>query len=78
MTVATQPLHAAFANALAEGASPPADIQYMPPGCRHGIRASRGGKPVEVDVSVDASTAAAGGGVKIAKNGRFEKHLVIS
>lgn len=57
MTVATQPLHAAFANALAEGASPPADIQYMPPG-RHRIRASRGGKPVEVDVSVDASTAA--------------------
>jgi phage I-like protein len=58
MTAATaQPVHAAFANALAEGASPPAELQYMPPG-RHRIRASRGGQPVEVDVSIDAATAA--------------------
>ena len=53
----TQPLHAAFSNALAEGSELPADIQYMPPG-RHRIRASQGGKPVSVEVAVSASTAA--------------------
>jgi phage I-like protein len=53
----TQPLHAAFSNALAEGSALPADIQYMPPG-RHRIRASQGGKPVSVEVAVDAATAA--------------------
>jgi phage I-like protein len=51
------PLHAAFSNALAEGSALPADIQYMPPG-RHRIRASQGGKPVSVEVSVSAATAA--------------------
>ena len=53
----TQPLHAAFSNALAEGSALPADIQYMPPG-RHRIRASQGGKPVSVEVAVSAATAA--------------------
>lgn len=53
----TQPLHAAFSNALADGSALPADIQYMPPG-RHRIRASQGGKPVSVEVAVSASTAA--------------------
>ena len=48
---AAAPLHAAFSNALAEGATTPADIQYMPPG-RHRIRASQGGKPVSVEVAV--------------------------
>jgi phage I-like protein len=58
MTAAvTAPLHAAFSNALAEGSTLPADIQYMPPG-RHRIRASQGGKPVSVEVAVSASTAA--------------------
>jgi len=52
----TQPLHAAFSNALAEGSALPADIQYMPPG-RHRIRASQGGKPVSVEVVVSAATA---------------------
>jgi hypothetical protein len=51
------PLHAAFANALTEGATLPNDIQYMPPG-RHRIRASQGGKPVSVEVAVNAATAA--------------------
>ena len=51
------PLHAAFSNALAEGSTLPADIQYMPPG-RHRIRASQGGKPVSVEVAVSAATAA--------------------
>jgi phage I-like protein len=51
------PLHAAFANALTEGAVLPADIQYMPPG-RHRIRASQGGKPVSVEVAVNGATAA--------------------
>ena len=50
------PLHAAFANALTEGAALPSDIQYMPPG-RHRIRASQGGKPLSVEVAVDAQTA---------------------
>jgi phage I-like protein len=53
----TQPLHAAFSNALAEGSTLPTDIQYMPPG-RHRIRASQGGKPVSVEVAVSAATAA--------------------
>lgn len=35
----------------------PADIQYMPPGI-HQISASRGGQPVSLTVTVDASTAA--------------------
>jgi len=52
----TQPLHAAFSNALADGYALPTDIQYMPPG-RHRIRASQGGKPVSVEVAVSASTA---------------------
>ena len=43
--------------ALAEAATAPADIQYMPPGA-HRIRASRAGKPVTVDVRVSAETAA--------------------
>jgi hypothetical protein len=51
------PLHAAFANALTEGAPLPTDIQYMPPGC-HRIRASQGGKPISVEVAVNAATAA--------------------
>jgi hypothetical protein len=49
MTLATAvnaPLHAAFANALTEGAALPTDIQYMPPG-RHRIRASQVGKAYE-------------------------------
>lgn len=35
----------------------PSDIQYMPPG-RHRIAATRGGKPLELEVTVDAETAA--------------------
>jgi phage I-like protein len=53
----TQPLHAAFSNAIAEGSIPSADIQYMPPG-RHRIRASQGGKPLSVEVAVNPATAA--------------------
>lgn len=34
----------------------PADIQYMPPG-KHRIHASRNGKPVSLEIKVDASTA---------------------
>ena len=52
----TQPLHAAFSNALADGSALPADIQYMPPG-RHRIRASQGGKSVSVEVAVSAATS---------------------
>ncbi len=54
----TQPLHAAFSNALEPIASGPSpEIQYMPPG-RHCIRASQGGKPLSVEVAVNAATAA--------------------
>jgi phage I-like protein len=34
----------------------PSDIQYMPPGT-HRINASRGGKPVTLEITVDATTA---------------------
>lgn len=42
--------------ALGDANTAPADVQYMPPG-RHRIRASQGGKPVNVEVSVNADTA---------------------
>ena len=51
------PFQAAFANAITEGAALPTEIQYMPPG-RHRIRASQGGKPVSVEVAVNASPSA--------------------
>ncbi len=51
------PLHAAFSNALADSTPLPESVQYMPPG-RHRIRASQGGKPLTVEVTVDAQTAA--------------------
>lgn len=53
----TPALHAAFSNALGESPAPPDTIQYMPSG-RHRIRASQAGKPLTVEVTVDASTAA--------------------
>ena len=53
----TAPLHAAFSNRLESTASSPSpELQYMPPG-RHRIRASQGGKPLSVEVAVDAQTA---------------------
>lgn len=51
-----EPIRAAFTVPLADSPTAPDDIQYMPPG-RHTIRAQRGGKPVTLTVSVDASTA---------------------
>jgi len=51
------PLHAAFSNALADSTPLPESVQYMPPG-RHRIRASQAGKPLTVEVAVDAQTAA--------------------
>lgn len=56
-TTTTAPLHAAFSNRLESTASSPSpELQYMPPG-RHRIRASQGGKPLSVEVAVDAQTA---------------------
>ncbi len=49
-------LHAAFSNALADTTPLPDSVQYMPPG-RHRIRASQAGKPLTVEVTVDAQTA---------------------
>ena len=51
------PLHAAFSNPLADSTPLPESVQYMPPG-RHRIHASQGGKPLTVEVTVDAQTAA--------------------
>lgn len=55
-----EPVKAAFSVALPEPAEDqlPDEIQYMPPG-RHRIRASRAGKPVELDVEVTQTTATA-------------------
>ena len=52
----TPPLHAAFSNALADSTPLPDSVQYMPPG-RHRIRATQAGKPLTVEVTVDAQTA---------------------
>lgn len=54
------PITAAFSVALPAPATdaPTDEIQYMPPG-RHRIRASRAGKPVELDVEVTQTTATA-------------------
>lgn len=49
-------VHAAFTTSLGESEGLPADIQYMPPG-RHRIHASCSGKPVTLDIAVDAATA---------------------
>lgn len=49
-------IKAALTTSLAPQDGPPANIQYMPPGV-HRINASRGGKPVTLDIAVDASTA---------------------
>lgn len=55
-----EPVKAAFSVALPEPAEDqlPDEIQYMPPG-HHRIRASRAGKPVELDVEVNQTTATA-------------------
>jgi phage I-like protein len=51
---------AALSVALPEGTAQqlPDEIQYMPPG-RHRIRATRGGKPVELEIEITATTATA-------------------
>ena len=49
-------LHAAFSNVLADSTPLPDSVQYMPPG-RHRIRASQAGKPLTVEVTVNAQTA---------------------
>jgi phage I-like protein len=54
--VTPAPFHAAFSNALAGSTPLPDSVQYMPPG-RHRIRASQAGKPLTVEVTVDAQTA---------------------
>lgn len=57
---APSPITAAFSVPLPEPAAEqlPEEIQYMPPG-RHRIRASRAGKPVELEVEVTQITATA-------------------
>lgn len=54
-------IKAAFTNSLEletanSNSEVPKDLQYMPPGT-HRINASRNGKPVTLDITVDASTA---------------------
>jgi len=54
----TIPVHAVFPNFFDHEGEAPSDIQYMPPG-RHRINGSRAGKPVALDVLVDAQAAEA-------------------
>lgn len=49
-------IKAALTTSLVSGEGLPSDLQYMPPGT-HRINASRNGKPVSLDITVDASTA---------------------
>ena len=49
-------IKAALTTALVSDEGLPTDLQYMPPGT-HRINASRNGKPVTLDITVDASTA---------------------
>lgn len=49
-------VQAVLTTPLSSGDTLPPDIQYMPPG-QHRIHASKGGKPVTLDITVDAATA---------------------
>jgi phage I-like protein len=49
-------IKAALSTALVSGEGIPSDLQYMPPG-KHRINASRNGKPVTLDITINASTA---------------------
>jgi len=52
----TVPVKAVFSTSFESQGDAPLEIQYMPPG-KHRINASRNGKPVELDVSIDAQAA---------------------
>jgi phage I-like protein len=53
MTVSAK---AVFSTSFESQGDAPLEIQYMPPG-KYRINASRNGKPVELDVSIDAQAA---------------------
>lgn len=80
LNIASAPIEAQFSTDLpgTVGATAPDDIQWAPPG-KHSICASRAGKPVEIDITVDeagAQRVAASFAEHMAAANRNEEDLV--